>query len=146
MRDEIRAGLAKYIIDPKVFISVSSVRSQSVVVLGEVKSPGLFDLDVPKTSLQVIASAGGFTANAKPETVLLIRGGLKKPELITLDFKRVFNEQDMTQNVYLQNGDIIYVPMAKIENVARFFDHLQRILATFYQAMFAGVVSTSVVK
>jgi len=146
LRDRIQAGLAKYIIDPQVFISISSVKSQSVVVLGEVKSPGLFNLDVPLTSLQAIAMAGGFTGSAKLETVLLIRGGLKKPELITLDFKRVYNEQDMTQNVYLQNWDIVYVPATKIENVARFFDHLQRILAPFAQVVSGGLLITTTTK
>lgn len=75
LRDRIRAGLAKYIVDPRVFISISSVRSQSVVVLGEAKSPGLFNLDVLLTSLQPLVMAGGFSGGAKLETILLVRGG-----------------------------------------------------------------------
>lgn len=146
LRDKIQDGLSKYIINPEVTVGVTTVQSQKVTVLGEVKSPGLFNLDVPLTSLQVIALAGGFTVSAKPETVLLIRGGLKKPELITLDFKRVLNEQDMTQNVYLQNWDIVYVPATKIENVARFFDHLQRILAPFAQVISGGLLITTTTK
>jgi len=146
LRDKIRDGLLKYIIDPQVSIGVTAVQSQKVTVLGEVKNPGLFNLDISYTALEAISLAGGFTSNAKQQNILLIRGGLKKPELITLDFKRVFNEQDMTQNVYLQKGDIIYVPVTGIENIARFFDHLQRILATFYQGIFTGIVTTSTSK
>jgi polysaccharide export outer membrane protein len=140
LRNKVQIGLSKYIVNPDVSVNLTSVRSQSVVVLGEVRSPGSYNLDVPLTSLQVISMAGGFTIGAKQETVLLIRGGLKKPELITLNFKRIFNDLDMTQEVYLQNGDIIYVPITNIENVARFFDHLQRILAPFAQVI-SGVVS-----
>ena len=146
LRDKIRDGLLKYIIDPQVSIGVTAVQSQKVTVLGEVKNPGLFNLDISYTALEAISLAGGFTSNAKQQNILLIRGGLKNPELITLDFKRVFNEQDMTQNVYLQKGDIIYVPVTEIENIAQFFDHLQRILATFYQAIFTGIVTTSTPK
>ena len=75
LRDRIRAGLAKYIIHPQVFVSISSIRSQSVIILGELKSPGLFNLDVLLTSLQALVMAGGFSGGAKLETILLVRGG-----------------------------------------------------------------------
>ena len=140
LRNTLEAALAKYIVNPEVFITVSSVRSQSVVVLGEVNSPGIYSLDIPKTCVQIIGFAEGFTDNARQETVLLIRGGLQEPELITVDFKKIFQKPDLTQNVYLRSGDIIYVPATRIENAARYFDHLQRILGTFYQALFSGIV------
>jgi polysaccharide export outer membrane protein len=143
LRNTIQAALAKYLVDPEVFITVTSVRSQNVIILGEVDSPGLFSLDVPRSCLQMIATAGGFTKNAKLETVLLIRGGFKKSELITLNFKKVFKSQDLSQNIPLRNGDIIYVPATRIENVSLYFDHLQRILATFYQAILGGIITTS---
>ncbi|OGW37830.1 MAG: hypothetical protein A2Y97_04030 [Nitrospirae bacterium RBG_13_39_12] len=129
LRDKIRDGLSKYIINPEVTIGVVSVLSQKVGVLGEVNNPGLFTLDTSLTAVEAVSKAGGFTINAKQKNVLLIRGGLKKPELITLNINNFFREQDLTQNVSLKNGDIIYVPATFIENVARFFDHLSRILA-----------------
>ncbi len=54
---------------------------------------------------------------------------MKKPELVALNFDRFFSKQDVTQNVYLKNEDIIYVPETLIENVTRFFDHLSRIIS-----------------
>lgn len=143
LRTTLRMGLAKYVVDPQVFVTILSVKSQNVIVLGEVNTPGLFDLDSPRTCLQMIALAGGFTKNANQKTVLLIRGGFKESELITLNLKRVFKDHDLTQNVPLRNGDIIYVPTTRIENIARHFDHVQRILATFYQAIVSGILTTS---
>jgi polysaccharide export outer membrane protein len=142
LRNSLQTALGKYIVNPEVFVTISTVQSQSAVVLGEVKSPGLFSLDPPRTCLQIIASAGGFTKNAKQETVLLIRGGLKEPETIPLNFKKMLRAQDLTQDIALRNGDIIYVPATRIENVALFMDHLQRILATFYQSLFSGLMVT----
>jgi polysaccharide export outer membrane protein len=110
-------------------VGVITVLSQKVVVLGEVKTPGLFNLDTPLTAIEAVSKAGGFTIYAKKKNVLLIRGGLKKPDLTILDMDRYFNKQDMAQNVALKNGDIIYVPATYIENVARFFDHLSRIIS-----------------
>jgi polysaccharide biosynthesis/export protein len=146
LKDRIQAGLAKYFVDPQVSVNISSVRSQNVVILGEVKNPGLYSADASYTALDVIALAGGFTMNAKSQNVLLIRGGSKKPELVALDLKKVFTERDMTQNVSLQKGDILYVPVKGMEMTARFFDHLQRILAPFAQITSSGLVITSTVQ
>lgn len=129
LRDKIRDGLSKYIKDPQVSVSITTAQSQKYIVLGEVKNPGLFTLDNPVTALKAISIAGGFTVNAKQKNVLLIRSGLNKPELITLNIDKFFNEQDMTQNVSIQNEDVIYVPETVIEDVSRFFDHLARVLA-----------------
>lgn len=129
LRDKIKDGLSKYIINPDVSVGVVSVQSQKVAVLGEVKNPGLFALDTPLTSVEAVSKAGGFTIDAKQKNVLLIRGGLKKPELIVLNMEGFFSKQDLAQNVYLKSGDIIYVPETFIENVARFFDHLARIIS-----------------
>lgn len=134
LRDKIRDGLSKYIIDPQVSVGVTAVQSQKVIVLGEVKNPGLFPIDSPLTTLDAISKAGGFTLDAKQKNVLLIRGGLEKPELITLNIDSIFTEHDISQNVYLQNGDIIYVPATFIANVSRFFEHLSRIISPIVQA------------
>ncbi len=133
LRDKIRDGLSKYIINPQVSVGVTAVQSQKVIVLGEVNNPGLFALDSPLTTLEAISKAGGFTLDAKQKNVLLIRGGLEKPELITLNIDSIFSEHNMSQNVHLQNGDIIYVPATFIANVSRFFEHLSKIISPIVQ-------------
>ena len=129
LRDNIRDGLSKYFIEPQVSIEVTAVQSQKIIVLGEVKNPGLFALESTMNTLDAVSKAGGFTNDAQTSNVLLIRGGLKTPELITLDIARVFSARDMAQNVSIQSGDIIYVPSTVIANVSRFFDHLSRIIS-----------------
>lgn len=129
LRDTLQNGLSKYLINPQVSVGVTSVKSQKVIVLGEVKTPGLFSLESPMSALEAMSKAGGFTLDAKIKSILLIRGGLKNPELVTLDLEKALKEGDMVQNVHLQNGDIIYVPATTITNVSRFFDYLSRIIS-----------------
>jgi len=129
LRDKIRDGLSKYIINPQVSIAVTDVESQKVIVLGEVNSPGLFSLDSPMTVLEAMSQAGGFTTDAKRKSVLLIRGGLENPKLVKLNLDDALKKGDLSQNVYLQNGDIIYVPATFIANVSRFFEHLSKIIS-----------------
>ncbi len=129
LRDRIRDGLSKYIINPQVSVAVTSVQSQKVIVLGEVKNPGLFALEGTMNALEAISRAGGFGLDAKQNSVLLIRGGLEKPELVKLNLKDALYGNDLMQNVYLQNKDILYIPAIFIADVSRFFDHLSKIIS-----------------
>ncbi len=139
LRDEIQEKLAKYIVDPQVTINVAEVRSQKVMVLGEVNSPGIFALDSDISVLEAISNAGGATDDAKINNVLLIRRGQDKPEVTSLNLKKLFKEGDLSQNRILQNGDIIYLPAVAIADVSWFFSHLSKILAPIV-SLGSGVV------
>jgi polysaccharide biosynthesis/export protein len=154
LKNKIQAGLSRVILDPQVFINIpgdstsagSSIRSQNVIILGEVKNPGLFGMDRPLSAIEMVAMAGGFTTNAEGENVFLLRGGTNNPEMFTLNLKMVLSGQDLTQNVPLQTGDILYVPVTGMEKTARFFDHLGRIFNMFYQAIFTGIIINNTTK
>jgi len=130
IRDKLREGLLKYYVDPQVSVSITSLGSQKFFVLGEVKKPGVYQLDKPKTLIEGISEAEGFTLDAKPSYVLLIRGGPTnpKPTYQVLDMEKVFKEIDMTQNVALRQEDIIYVPASAYADVTRFFDRIWTII------------------
>src|SRR3990172_12159106 len=102
LRDKVRDGLVKYVVDPQVTVGVVTVQSQKVIVLGEVKSPGFFQAESSITALEAISRAGGFALDGKKKSVLLIRGGLKKPELMNLNLDKALKEGDLTQNIALQ--------------------------------------------
>jgi polysaccharide export outer membrane protein len=130
LRDNLREGLLKYYVDPQVSVIVTSIGSQKVFVLGEVNKPGAFQLDKPKTVIEAISEAEGFTQDAKIRNVLLIRGGPSNPNpnYTVLDLEKTLKERDMTQNASLRQGDIIYVPATEIADVARFFDYIWTII------------------
>jgi polysaccharide export outer membrane protein len=134
LRDKIQNKLSKYLIDPQVSVDVISVQSQKVIVLGEVKNPGFFTFDNSMNIVEAISKSGGFTLDAKQKSILLIRGGLDKPELFTLDLKRALHKGDLSQNLDLQGSDIIYVPATYIANVSRYFDHLSKIISPIVAA------------
>lgn len=125
---KIHEGLAKYIVDPQVTVTVKSVRSQKIFVLGEVSRPGVFPLDGPVRAVEAIALAGGFTQDATTKSVLLIRGDLGQPELYTLALDRTLFRGAPGENVRLQPGDILYVPAMPIADAERFFKRLTSIL------------------
>ena len=130
LRDKLREGLLKYFVDPQVSVMVTTIGSKKFFVLGEVHHPGVFRLDRPKTVVEAISEAEGFTRDAKLSYVLLIRGGLlnPNPEYKVLDMKKALKEIDMTQDLALYDGDIIYVPISEYADVAKFFNRLWTII------------------
>lgn len=131
LRDEIKNRLSKYVIDPQVFVNVTTIQSQKIMVLGEVNNPGIFTLDSDISVIEAISRAGGMTIHAKLGNVLLIRKKQGKPGVVSLDLKKAFKEGDTSQNWILQNGDIIYLPPVTIANVSRYFSHISQILSPF---------------
>lgn len=128
LRHKIREGLAEYIIDPQVSLEVISLRSQKIFVLGEVQKPGIFLLEGRMDLVEAISRAGGFTLDASESSVMLIRGDLSHPEARKIDLKKALKKGDITKNVALQKGDIIYVPASYIADVDRFFRHFGNII------------------
>jgi polysaccharide export outer membrane protein len=128
LKDVLIQGLSKYYVDPVIEVNVSAIQSQKISVLGEVFKPGIFALSKPTDILEAIALSGGFTQDAKEENVLLIRGDKNNPDLIKLDLKSAMNYADLKQNIRLQNGDIVYVPVTFIADASRFFRYLKDIM------------------
>ncbi|MGQ9570969.1 MAG: polysaccharide biosynthesis/export family protein [Thermodesulfovibrionales bacterium] len=139
LRVKLKEGLLKYYVEPQVSVIVTSISSQKVFVLGEVNKPGAFLLDRPKTVIEAISEAEGFTEDAKIKNVLLIRGGPSNPnpDYTVLNLSKTLKERDMSQNVLLRHGDIIYVPVSEIADVERFFDRLWTIIPVRL-ALFVG--------
>lgn len=129
LRDELKERLSKYIVDPQITIDISTIQSQKIIVLGEVRSPGIFTLDSDLTIMDAISKAGGMTTDAKLSNVILIRRNQGKPQVASLDLKKVFNDGDFSQNIALQNGDVVYLPATVIADVSRFFSYLSQILS-----------------
>lgn len=125
---DIAARLSEYYVNPIVTVSVVSIGSQKVFVLGEVRRPGVYPLERSKTLIESLVEAGGLTHDAEQKTVMLIRGAPSEPQPRLLNVEAVLQRGDMAENPGLQKGDIIFVPATRIADLHRFFKHLWGIL------------------
>lgn len=102
VRAEIIDGLSDYINSPVVVIEPRF----KVTLLGAVRGPGLHWVDPTLTLMDVITQAGGFTENAQPDKIRLIRN----QQVFSVDGKVALETGAPTADVALRSGDRIVVP------------------------------------
>ena len=102
-----------YLVDPQVTVFISEYRSKKVSVLGEVKMPGLYELNSDVTLLDIISKAGGLTENAGDDAVIKRRSTAPgvEGESVSVNLKAL-NQGSEAANVPVQDGDRIYVARA----------------------------------
>ena len=127
--DELDEYLAKevsaYYVNPRLSASLTP----SVYMLGEVKDPGVYDLTKGQTLISLLAAAGGPTRDAKLHNTLIIRGDYQNnPTVIVSDASRILRKGDLSENVILQSGDIVFVPSTVISDVNYFLTEIKPLL------------------
>jgi polysaccharide export outer membrane protein len=64
VRAEITARCKQYLKDPQVTVEIKVFKSRPVSVFGQVKTPGVFQLEGRKTIVELLSLAGGLTDSA----------------------------------------------------------------------------------
>jgi len=107
VRDELAIKLARVLVEPQVDVSVLHYRSKRAFVVGMVEKPGVVPLtDVPLTITDLVAEAGG----VKPEADLRSASLMSKGKSRGIDLYALYYQGDVSQNVWLQPGDILTIP------------------------------------
>ena len=117
LKMQLESALREYYRNPQVSIVLRNISSQRVWVLGRVNTPGLYPLTGPTSVLEAIARAGGLFSSRFSGTTeeladlqhsFVVRNG----EFLPVDFVKLLRKGDLSQNIYLQTGDYVYLPSA----------------------------------
>jgi polysaccharide export outer membrane protein len=119
---ELRNALSDgYLKNPQVTAAIETYRSQRILIIGEVRSPGEYQLTGDMTLLAALARAGATTPAAARE-VLIVRArraadgkpgeAPREPEVIKVDLADL-QAGNIGLNVMLQDGDTVNVPKAQ---------------------------------
>jgi polysaccharide export outer membrane protein len=108
-------------------IYIPDSKEQRVFVIGEVNRQSAIPIGNGLTLLEAIAEAGGFTHDADQEAILMMRGNLSEPQLMSINAKRM----GLTTNIPLRRGDMIYVASSAFANVERTALRISHILRPF---------------
>ena len=114
LRERLVSGLAEYISSPAVSVVVREVHSFKVAVLGQVKSPGRYEIKDRATVLEVLAIAGGITEFAARGRIVLLRNEGATPRQIPVPYDRLTKSAapalSAPGNFCVSPGDVIVVP------------------------------------
>jgi polysaccharide export outer membrane protein len=107
-----RLTRGKFVVRPQVSLAVQQVRSRQVSVLGEVGKPGRYPLDDVSNSLtDVLARAGGISGEGD-DNVVVVRNQSGKETRTAIDVSQMYRNGDMSNDLRLENGDVVYVKRA----------------------------------
>lgn len=105
---DLRAG-DNIFVPAKPEATATGPRAKEIMVLGEVNKPAAYSFpsDRTVTVKELLLSAGGLTANASLQGAKVIRSDrIQEPT----DLNRLIFNADMSHNLSLYAGDVLYVP------------------------------------
>lgn len=114
-----------------VIIPELSTLADKVIVLGEVDNPGIYPFKHQIDMAAAVSLAGGYLVDAAEQNTLVVRrdsGHPDHPQVFKVDLRRLLQKSDLSQNMALQSGDVIYVPRSLISDINYFVTRLLPIL------------------
>ena len=119
IEQELRQKLAgDFLKNPQVAVAIENYRSQRILILGEVRSPGEYQLTGEMTLLAALARAGSTTPAAGREAVIVRTprkapkpGEEVEPEILRIDLSDL--QAGNGKNITLVDGDTVNVPKAQ---------------------------------
>ncbi len=108
--DQLAKG--KFVVSPEVQLTIATVNSRQVSVLGNVAKPGRYPIDsVNRRVSDFVAAAGGMAAaGSDTVTVVQVRNGQETKT--DVDLAQMFRTGNLAANLELAPGDTIYVHRA----------------------------------
>jgi polysaccharide export outer membrane protein len=89
-----------------VTVSLESIQSYQVYVMGKVASPGALVRATPISVMQAVAASGGFSEFADKEHIVIFRGD----ERIRFNYDDFERGKNQDKNIWLLSGDVVNIP------------------------------------
>lgn len=107
---DLGKALGRFLSSPQVTLGVSQANSSRFYVMGQVNTPGVFPLAGRVSVLQGLALAGGLREFAKADGIQIIRVSQGTQTFVPVNYKKLEDGRDISQNILLRPGDTILVP------------------------------------
>lgn len=116
--EALQQSYGKILHEPVITVLPTNVVPAYFIAGGEVHNPGRYTFQGDTTIAQAIVLAGGFTSFAKHSQVILFRRMNNEwVEGRRVDLKHMLNSANLSEDIHLEPGDMIYVPKNVISKV-----------------------------
>ncbi len=110
VRKELTEKLTEYIAEPVVNIVVKAASGNAVYVTGQVKNPGKYVMVEPMHVVQALSLAGGLTAFAAQDDIIILRKSSAGSETIQFEYSDLEDGRSLNKKHILKSGDVVIVP------------------------------------
>ena len=117
----IREAYANFLQNPALTVVLQDFNKPYFIADGQVEHPGKYDLRGETTVTEALAMAGGLLDSAKHSQVVLFRkvsDGMFEAKI--LNVKKMHNKRDLTEDVQLRPGDVMFVPKSTFSKIDRY--------------------------
>lgn len=119
---------------PNDTIYVPNNNDNFVYVIGEVATPGIYQIETDLTLLKAITLAGSPKKSAMLQSTKLIRQSEKGPVIIDVNLKNLVSKPEDIQEIILKPGDIIYLPPTKLTKLNEVLSQITPLLTSLFYA------------
>jgi polysaccharide export outer membrane protein len=125
----IETRYRKQIKNLKISASLLKPHPNRAYIIGQVDRPNFYELTIPITLSQLIATAGGFTREANTQQVLLIsRNRQGGPHAQIYDMDEIIGRGNVRADPIIRQYDVIFVPRTQLSQAAFVVDSLWRFI------------------
>jgi polysaccharide biosynthesis/export protein len=121
LEQKIEGGLrGRYLVNPRVTVSVAEFQGRQFAVMGAVNQPGAYPLKTNSTTVMLaLSEAKGVKDTAdRIAYILRARPRADEPQPLSVDLDSLLRHGHPAQNVVVEPGDSVYVPEANTYYVA----------------------------
>ena len=121
-----------FFVNPQVHVQVKEFHSLQFFISGAVAKPGKYELNFHPRVMDLIAQAGGVAADRGNIAYILKKseGQTSKveereplleseSEPVQIDLVKLLDQGDMSENILLESGDTVYIPLDKALNLTK---------------------------
>lgn len=135
LKDTLRKAYASWVIDPIVDVKILN---RDITMLGEVRNPGVYDVDKNHNSLfKMLAMSGGLQDYANLKYVKVFRQEGQNVRVATINLRE--SKDYLAQNIQLIPGDIVVIPSKSYKE----FDKRISVIIPFTSAITAAAIFRS---
>ena len=110
--DRLSAG--GYVPNAYVNLLVTQYQARQVSIMGEVNKPGKYPISRPSSVTDLLAMAGGVTSKGSNKISLIKHDPNGQTTRREVDVEKLLSSADMSNNLLVESGDIIFVPAAPV--------------------------------
>jgi polysaccharide export outer membrane protein len=121
LKKRLEDAYGAFLNKPAIFVVLRDFDKPYFIATGMVARPGKYELRGDVTVIEGIAMAGGLNDKSKHSQVVLFRKASNNWfEAKVLNVKEMLASKDLSEDLHLKPGDIVYVPQNRISKIRPF--------------------------